>query len=62
MKKELLLECRLSEVSGRELLVRGGTSWDNVKQFLLYLKKVIDFIGEYKEDITRGLERGWRIF
>ena len=56
------MECRLSEVSGRELLVRGGTSWDNVKQFLLYLKKVIDFIGEYKEDITRGLERGWRIF
>jgi hypothetical protein len=60
MKKELMLECRLSDISGRELLVRGGTSWIEIKQFFLYLKKVIDFIGEYKEDITRGLERGWK--
>ena len=63
MNKEMLLECRLYPLSEDELLVGGGASWqEDVKRFFFYVKIIIDFINEYKEDMYRGFERGWKTF
>lgn len=62
MNKEMLLECRLVPLSDDELLVGGGTSLSDVQRFLYYVKIIIDFIVEYKEEMYRGFERGWKTF
>lgn len=56
------MECRLSPLSEEELLVGGGTTWHDVQRFLYYVKIIIDFIVDYKEDMYRGFERGWKTF
>ncbi len=61
MKNGRIDDGRLCAVTGQELLVRGGTTWHDVQRIIYYVKVVIDFIADYKDDIYRGLERGWRI-
>lgn len=62
MNKKMLLECRLAPLSEDELLVAGGASWSDVQRFFYYVKIIIDFIAEYKEEMYRGFERGWKTF
>lgn len=63
MNKEMLLECRLAPLSEDELFIGGGgASWCDVQRFLYYVKIIIDFIVDYKEDMYRGFERGWKTF
>ncbi len=56
MKKK----CSLLSVSESELQIRGGTAWRELFRIVRYMKFIVDFISEYKEDITRGFEKGWK--
>ncbi len=56
MKKK----CSLVSVSESELQIRGGTAWRGLFKIVRYMKFIVDFISEYKEDISRGFEKGWK--
>ena len=41
-------------------MIRGGTTWQDILNWAKYLKLIVDFISEYKEDFERGFKKGWR--
>ncbi len=42
--------------------IRGGTAWKELLKISRYVKMFFDFIEDYKEDMKRGFEKGWRMF
>lgn len=56
------MECRLSPISQEDLLIGGGTTVLDFQRFLYYVKIVIQFIADYREEMYRGFERGWKTF
>ena len=55
--------CRtgLQGLSSKELEMKGGVTWDQVVKVFRVVKKVINFINDYKDDIRKGFEKGWRM-
>ena len=47
-------------ITGQQLQIRGGVSLREVFRLARYLKFVFDFIEEYKDDMERGFDKGWR--
>ena len=41
--------------------MKGGVTWDQVVKVFRVVKKVINFINDYKDDIRKGFEKGWRM-
>lgn len=60
MNERLIKECFLVEISQEQMMIRGGTTWQDILNWAKYLKLIVDFISEYKEDFERGFKKGWR--
>ena len=62
--KEIDLQSNCYACLGRMELqnVIGGTAVECVDGFWDYVKKVVDFIMEYHQDIIDGFRRGWNKF
>lgn len=61
MEKIDIYRCELRELTARELEMRGGIAWDKIIKAYEVVKKVINFIFDYKDDIVDGFKRGWRM-
>ena len=58
-----LILCIMERCFERELQeVRGGTSAVYAFDFSGCIEKAIKFIKEYKDEIIRGLKKGWNRF
>lgn len=60
MNERLIKECCLVKVTEEQMLIRGGTTWQDILKLVEYIKVIVDFISEYKDDFTRGFKKGWR--
>ena len=60
MNERLIKECCLVEISQEQMMIRGGTTWQDILKWAKYLKLIVDFISEYKDDFERGFKKGWR--
>lgn len=61
MEKIAICRTGLRELSSKELEMKGGVTWDQVVKVFRVVKKVINFINDYKDDIRKGFEKGWRM-
>ena len=61
MEKIAICRTDLLELSSKELEMKGGVTWDQVVKVFRVVKKVINFINDYKDDIRKGFEKGWRM-
>lgn len=61
MEKIAICRTGLQELSSKELEMKGGVTWDQVVNVFRVVKKVINFINDYKDDIRKGFEKGWRM-
>lgn len=61
MEKIAICRTDLQELSSKELEMKGGVTWDQVVKVFRVVKKVINFINDYKDDIRKGFEKGWRM-
>ena len=63
MKEMKLYGCTLEEIGSTELqFVRGGASVALLENFWESVKKVLDFIMEYQQEMVEGFKRGWNNF
>ena len=60
MSNNTITNCSLVKLTAEEMQIRGGSVWREVFRLARYLKFVMDFFSEYKEDMQRGFEKGWK--
>ena len=62
MDEYKIKDCSLVYLNEQQMQIRGGLSWKDIYFLGRCLELVIDFIDEYKEEIERGFNKGWRMY
>ena len=62
MEEYKIKDCSIVYLTEQQMQIRGGVAWKELYFLGRCLKELFDFIDEYKEDIERGFNKGWRMF
>lgn len=62
MEANKIRGCNLVPATELQLQIRGGVAWKELFRMARYIEMLFNFINEYKEDMERGFDKGWRMF
>ncbi len=62
MEANKIRDCNLYPATELQLQIRGGVAFNDFFRIIRYVEMLFNFINEYKEDMERGFDKGWRMF
>ncbi len=62
MDEYKIKDCSLIQLTEQQMQIRGGVAWREAFRIARYIQMIFDFIEDYKKDMERGFDKGWRMF